>query len=97
MPVLPRTTDARLLAAIPKMQPWTDTSKAGSWVLREPGKQFLVYSGGSAPAQLDLSAESDAFQLHTVDRETGKLNAETQTIQAGGRVTIPKGIVWLTR
>jgi Family of unknown function (DUF6298) len=97
MPVLPKTTDAHLLTAIPQMRPWADASKAGFWVLREPGKQFLVYSGGSSPIQLDLSAESGAFQLHTVDRETGKVNSETQTVQAGGKVTLPKGIVWLTR
>ena len=96
MPVLPRTTDGRLLAAIPQMEPWAEASKEGSWVLREPGKQFLVYSGGNAPAQLDLSAESGAFQIHTVDRETGKVNSGAQTIQAGGKVTLPKGIVWLT-
>jgi hypothetical protein len=97
MPVLPKTTDAHLLAAIPQMQPWADASKDGCWVLREPGKQFLVYSGGSAPAQLDLSAESGTFQVHTVDKETGAVNSEGQTVQGGGKVTLPRDIVWLTR
>ncbi len=97
MPVLPKTTDAHLLAAIPQMQPWADASKAGCWVLREPGKQFLVYSNGTAPAQLDLSTESGTFQIRTIDRETGKVNPETQTVQAGGKVNLPRGIIWLTR
>ncbi len=96
MPALPKTTDARLLSAIPQMLHWPDTSKDGRWVLREPGKQFLVYSGDSS-APLDLSTESGSFHVHVVNEETGAVDAESQTIQAGGKVTLPRGVVWLTR
>src|SRR5690606_35852584 len=39
LPRLPKTTDSKLLAAIPKMQPWLAASRNGRWVLRETGKQ----------------------------------------------------------
>jgi len=96
MPALPRTTDAQLLSAIPKMLPWPDVSKDGRWVLREPGKQLLVYSGDSS-SPLDLSAESGSFKVHVVSQETGAVDSESQAVQAGGKVTLPRGVVWLTR
>jgi hypothetical protein len=95
MPSLPASTDARLLAAIPQMLPWSDASKNNRWVLRESGKQLLVYSRDSSP--LDLSAETGTFHVHVIDRETGAVDSDSQTIQAGGNVTLPAGIVWLTR
>lgn len=95
MPALPGTTDARLLAAIPQMQPWANASKDNRWVLREPGKQLLVYSRGNA--DLDLSGETGTFKVHRIDEQTGSLDSESQTVQAGGNVTLPRGVVWLTR
>jgi hypothetical protein len=95
MPVLPGSTDARLLAAIPHMQPWADASKDGCWVLREPGKQFLTYSRGNAG--LDLSGESGTFKMQMVDEGFGEVNASGQTVQGGTIVTLPQGVVWLTR
>jgi hypothetical protein len=95
MPVLPRNTDARVLAAIPQMQPWADVSKGGLWALRETGQQLLVYSRGNQP--LDLSGESGAFHVHVIDQQTGEVDASSQIVQAGGNVTLPRGVVWLTR
>src|SRR6185437_4440550 len=94
MPKLPRTTDATLLAAIPQMQPWPEASKDGRWVLREPGKQYLVYSSGGSP--LDLSSESGSFQVRIVNTPTGEISQPSQTVQAGGNVSLPQGVVWLT-
>jgi hypothetical protein len=95
MPALPQTTDPHLLAAIPRMQPWSDASKDGCWALREPGKQLLVYSTGNG--ELDLSGESGTFKARVVNEETGLVAAESQTIQAGGVEPLPQGVVWLTR
>jgi hypothetical protein len=95
MPALPQTTDAHLLAEIPRMQPWTDASKDNCWVLREPGKQLLVYSTGNG--ELDLSGESGTFKARVVNEETGSVVSDSQTIQAGGVEPLPQGIVWLTR
>ena len=95
MPFLPQSTDAHLLAAIPQMQPWADASKGGLWALREAGKQLLIYSRGNQ--QLDLSGESGAFHVHMVNEQTGEVEVESGTVQAGGNVTLPRGVVWLTR
>lgn len=95
MPVLPAGTDASLLAAIPRMQPWADASKDNLWVLREPRKQLLVYSGGNAP--LDLSGESGTFHVHSIDEENGAVESGSQTVQAGRMINLPAGVAWLTR
>jgi hypothetical protein len=95
MPNLPRATDARLLGAIPKMQPWPEASGKNRWVLRESGRQYLVYS--SDHTELDLSAESGSFQVHPVNPRTGQVTTRSQTVQAGKAIALPPGVVWLTR
>ena len=95
MPRLPRTTAAQLLAAIPKMQPWVDVSKDGRFVLREAGRQMLVYPGGRA--ELDLSAESGSFRVNAVNPRTGEVTPG-ESVQAGGKVKLPDAsVVWLTK
>ncbi len=95
MPNLPDTTDAQLLAAIPHMQPWPEASGSGRWALREPGKQILVRTGGNTP--FDLSAETGTFKIKVVDGETGEVKPQSQTVRGGGKVSLPGGVVWLTR
>jgi hypothetical protein len=106
LPRLPKSTDEKLLTAIPRMQPWTEASKQGHWVLREAGKQMLVYVGGDA--DLDLSAESGSFRVNVVIPETGKLSKDTtdksvlpmqhKIVRAGSRVKAPNAaVVWLTK
>jgi hypothetical protein len=95
MPNLPQTTDARLLEAIPKMKPWAEGSGTNRWVLREAGKQYLVYSG--ADAGLDLSGESGLFRVHLVNPKTGKV-APGETMTAGRKVKLPNAtILWLAK
>ena len=97
MPDLPATTDAKLLAAIPQMQPWVEVSGPNRWALREPGKQILIYSGDNAPAELDLSAESGVFHVNDVNERTGAAT-EAGTVQAGGKVKLPDSkVVWLVK
>jgi hypothetical protein len=93
IPELPKTTDAKLLAAIPQMQPWAAASKNNCWALREAGKQFLISGGG----EVDLSSESGTFRLNAVDSRTGKVTRGEQVLQTGGKVTLPGGVVWLTK
>ena len=93
MPRLPRTTDAKLLAAIPKMQPWTETSKDGRWALREAGKQMLVYGS----TELDLSSESGSFRVSVVNPRTGEVTAG-ETMKTGNKAKLPDAtVVWLTK
>ena len=95
MPNLPQTTDSELLAAIPRMQPWTEATKPGRWILREPGKQFLIYAADGT--ELDLTGVTGTFHIRNVNLQTGKLLTRPETIQAGGKVTLPNGIIWLTK
>jgi hypothetical protein len=93
MPRLPRTTDAKLLAAIPRMTPWTGGG-SGRWILREAGKQFLVHGGNG---EVDLSSESGAFHVFVVNTHTGELTPD-EIVTAGSRVKLPNAsVVWLTR
>jgi hypothetical protein len=95
MPNLPRTTDAKLLAAILKMQPWLADNKSRIWALREPGKQMLIFRGSGG--ELDLSTESGAFRVYVVNRETGEA-APGPTVEAGGKVKLPdETLVWLVK
>lgn len=94
IPRLPKTTDPRLLAAITRLQPWVAGSKDGRWVLREAGKQFLVYGGSG---QLDLSAESGLFRVKDVNTRTGEVTPG-ETVQGGGKVKLPDAtVVWLVK
>ncbi len=97
MPDLPQTADKNLLTAIPQMSPWPEASTKDCWVLREQGKQILVYSRGNSSVELDLSGETGAFQVQVVNQKTGGLLPSSDTIQAGGKVSLPAGVVWLTR
>jgi hypothetical protein len=100
MPNLPRATDSKLLAAIPRMQPWAEASKNGQWVLCEKGKQFLIYSGGGDEIKLDLNQEQGVFALKLVSAE-GVVVSPGEDIKAGGFVSFkrPPGIkvLWLTK
>ncbi len=92
LPGLPKTTDAQLLAAIPRMQPWAEASNEARWVLRESGKQMLVFGDG----ELDLTAEPGVFRVTAIDARTGKLSPGG-TINGGTRVTLSANLVWLTK
>jgi hypothetical protein len=95
LPRLPKTTDAGLLAAIPKMQPWSDASKNGRWVLRESGKQFLIGSAGGV--EFDLSGEAGLFRVNVVSARTGEVTPG-ESVKAGGKVKLPDAaVVWLVK
>jgi hypothetical protein len=93
MPNLPRSTDATLLAAIPRMHPWNSDAKNHRWAMREPGKQILAYGGG----ELDLSNETGAYRINTVNAKTGVVTAG-EMVNAGDKIKLPgASIVWLKK
>ena len=93
LPNLPRTTDVKLLAAIPQMQPWAEASRNGQWVLREIGKQFLICDG----AELDLSGESGVFRVNVVNPKNGEVTIG-ELVSAGGKIKLPDAaVVWLVK
>ena len=94
LPRLPKTTDAKLLAAIPQMLPWAEACTNGRWVLRESGKQLLFYGGN---AELDLSNETGSYRVNTVNAHTGEITSGV-IVKAGSKVQLPNAAVaWLTK
>jgi hypothetical protein len=93
IPELPMTTDEKLLAAIPRMQPWPMGDGNKIFALREAGKQFLIYGGG----ELDLSGESGTFRVNTVNPRTGEVS-RGETVSAGNKIKLPEAtVVWLVK
>ncbi len=100
MPRLPKSTDARLLAAIPRMQPWKADAAERCWALREAGRQILVFA--SATSEIDLADETGVFRVMTADAKTGELKPQRESVHGGGLVMLPRGnagvnIIWLTK
>lgn len=101
LPRLPRTTDARLLAAIPRLQPWPEASNPGRWVLRGQG-EYLVYLGRDASPTLDLSHEGGMFVAKQVDLSTGQIRVVPKSIAGAKDTGLPKSsdaaeVFWLTK
>ncbi len=102
MPGLPKETDTNLLAAIPRMQPWPGASENGRWILREPGRQYLVYARQQSNAEIDLTSERGFFSTKAVALETGEIKDLAQKIAGGQRARLPEGhgapaLFWLVR
>ena len=102
IPKLPRTTDARLLKAIPRMQPWPSGSGTNRWTLRERGQQCLICLAGGAKAQVDLSEESGVFRAYAVNPRTGELKPRQENIRGGGLAKLlgsedGLSVVWIVK
>jgi len=99
LPNLPQTTDAKLLAAIPRMTSWRADAAKKQWSLREPGKQVLIFTGGAA--EVDLSGEPGAFRVTQVDMKTGQLKRQALAIAANGvtKISSAEGpnVFWLQK
>ena len=65
-------------------------------MLREAGRQLLVYSGEDTSPELDLTGESGVYHVHVV-AHSGKVAAASGDVVAGKKVVLPAGVVWLTR
>jgi hypothetical protein len=102
MPNLPRTTDARLLAAIPRMRPWPEACNENQWVLREPDGQCLIYSASGSLHEIKFSATESTFGLQTIDLKTGTLTETTKQLSAGqlsnfGRENKAPSVYWICK
>ena len=101
IPNLPRTTDARLLAAIPRMNPWLANAEKKVWALREAGRGCLIFSGSSSAVDVDLSSEQGRFAVNSV-AENGAVKSTGEQVEAGRIVTLKKStngrtVFWLTK
>jgi hypothetical protein len=100
LPNLPKSTEAKLLAAIPKMQPWKADAGKKLWALREPGNGCLIYSDNDGEVQIDLSGEQGKFDIKLVS-ENGAVTSTGERVEAGGIITLKKTngwtVFWLTK
>jgi hypothetical protein len=70
-----------------------EAARAGSWVLREASRQYLVFGS----TELDLTGETGEFRVRLIDPQTGTATPGG-TVRAGAKVTLPDTtVVWLTR
>jgi hypothetical protein len=102
IPRLPATTDGRLLAAIPQMQPWPAGCGENRWVLRQPGGQYLIYCAAGASAEIDLSAEKGSYVVHAINPGSGVVTDLPERLSAGKSTRLPKPtesavLFWLTQ
>ncbi len=104
MPNLPATTDPKLLAALPRMQPLSSVEPDGSlrsWVLAEPGHNYLVYTLPGEAVRFDLPPESATATLFVIDPRTGRpREGSASPVERNGRqVVLPAGsgtgVYWL--
>jgi hypothetical protein len=102
MPDLPRRTDPRLLAALPRLRPFGNSGPDDrQLVLAEPGRSYLVCSRGGGAVRLDLSADRAAFTVHRIDPQTGEAAPTGATVGGGRAVELPAaasgtGVTWLS-
>jgi hypothetical protein len=103
VPNLPPTTDARLLAALPRMRP-LDAAKGAKQqaILAEPGRNYLVYSEAGPSITLDLSGNEGTFTVYRIDPRTGRVSQSADVVHGGKAVTFSVDasrtcLVWLTR
>jgi hypothetical protein len=102
VPNLPGTTDTRLLATVPRMQPWKAATTNQQWTLREPGRSYLIHSATGAEVELDLSGETGRFIVNKVNLATGVVPSGGKRVTAGHVVVLsnPTGgpaMFWLER
>lgn len=104
LPALPATVDARLLAALPRMQPYELAAGRPGRILTlaEPDRQAFAYLPAGGSVTLDLKAWAGSFTVHRVELPVGTLTAGGETVTGGGSATLtaPAGrpaAFWLTR
>jgi len=103
MPNLPRTTDAKLLAAIPRMKPCLEENGTNRWVLRELGQQYLVFLGPEASLELDLSKDNGIYTVYEINLSTGQtMTPRTEQRLPDKKVSLPKQrntqrLLWLMK
>jgi hypothetical protein len=96
MPRLPRTTDSKLLAAIPRMKPASELSGDGRWILIEPGEQVLICRA-KPDAEVKLNEDASSFHIHIANPRTGEITPGEVTSVEGKQLLPNANLVWLTK
>jgi hypothetical protein len=103
MPDLRGLTDERLLKALPRMKPFEPSNLGeGQLALAEPGRHYLVYAQAGGKISLDLSEESEAFEVRRLDPRTNRIADVVEEVRGGKLLEFtPPGsgpwVLWLSR
>jgi hypothetical protein len=96
LPRLPKTTDAKLLAAIPQMRPVNELSGADRRILFEPDRQVLIFRA-KPNIEVKLNPSAGSYCVHVVDPRTGSVTAG-DLVSLGNDLKLPDAtIVWLVK
>jgi hypothetical protein len=84
-------TDARLLAALPRMKPRTPAAGLTDqqWALDDPDRDYLVYSSSGGKIRLDLSDTSATYAPYWIDSQTGAVTKAGDAIRGGQVIDFP--------
>ncbi|MGE3822066.1 MAG: DUF6298 domain-containing protein, partial [Isosphaeraceae bacterium] len=102
IPPLPRETDRRLIEVLPRLRPAGHAgSQDRSWVLAEPGRNYLIYAGQGETPRLALPPEAGSLVVSRVDPRTGEVRPLGAIVQGGTMATFPASkdgpaVLWLT-
>ncbi len=95
--------DGRLLAALPRMKPWTPKAglTQGQWALADPDHDYLVYASAGGNIRLDLSGSKATYTAYWIQPRTGAVT-EGEMVRGGRMIDFPSPgsaarVLWLTR
>ena len=102
MPSIPASTEPALLAALPGMKPLKSAvAIKNRYMLAEPGKNYLVYSGSTAAIRLDLTKVSGRFVPEWIDDGTGRASPAGNPVTGGAWLEVtpasPSSVLWVHR
>ena len=72
-----------MLYEVITMTPEADAAIGSRWVLREAGRQFLVYIGTQGPTEVDLARETGIFLVRSVNLRSGVVTDLPDKLVAG--------------
>jgi hypothetical protein len=103
MPALPGTTEPRLLAAVPRMQP-AAMGDGGAYILADPGRDYLAVALAGGPIRVDLPTTPAPYSARRIDPRTGRIDGSPLAVAGGKIVEVPvsgshdgPNVLWLTR
>lgn len=76
------------LRAAASMQPVDTHNTPGQWMLSHNGNEYIIYSNGTQPVQLDLSAVKGSCRVRRINPENGEPLGKNESVKGGKTVTL---------
>jgi hypothetical protein len=104
VPAIRGEVDARLLAALPGMQPYEPAAsplKAEQYALAEPGKSYVVCSLAEPTIRLELPSRDASFAVRWIDVKDGRVREGEPVAGGAVREFVPpragRFVLWVSR